>query len=438
MLKKRSNSGFLFSDGQPQMLSFSSPNSHPLGLPHQAPPPHSYSSVSGDLYGANMNGMSTGVKGPFTPSQWMELEHQALIYKYITANYPVPSNLLNPIKKAQESARFSSFSGANPRPSEWGTFHLGFPNNTDPELGRCRRTDGKKWRCSKEALADRKYCDKHTKRSRSRKPVEGQTGHNVSGTTNTTTKFLPMSSSISAAMVVPASRTFDNFGLSGNQLQDCTPNPTTSPDPKRRFLNKGYTSEKVEEMVGFPVKSPVNGLNGSQFLNINQNLYQESSTMDFGLLSSNSLLNPFQKATLEIKGKSYRSSAELDKDKYRSEHFLGQFMGDWPKCQSESLANLWPETDTQSDRTRLSISLPAVAADFMSSTSTLTNEKLACSPIKLSCNLSSAHMASEMNAVTKRTIQRQANWETSAGGPLGEVLHSSNTSASDSQNSISP
>lgn len=186
------------------------------------------------------------------------------------------------------------------------------------------------------------------------------------------------------------------------------------------------------------MKCPVNALNGSQFLNVKQNPYQESFTMDFGLLSSDSLLNPFQKATSVIKGKSDRSSTELDKDKYRSEHFLGQFMGDWPKCESEPLANLWPETDSQSDRTRLSISLPAVAADFMSSTSTLTNEKLACSPIKLSRNLSSAHIGSEMNAVMKHTIQRQANWETSAGGPLGEVLHSSNNSANDSQNSISP
>lgn len=76
-------------------------------------------SDSGGLYGANMNGLSTGVKGPFTPSQWMELEHQALIYKYITANYPVPSNLLNPIKKALESARFSSISGANLRPCKF-------------------------------------------------------------------------------------------------------------------------------------------------------------------------------------------------------------------------------------------------------------------------------------------------------------------------------
>lgn len=58
-----------------------------------------------------MNGVLAGARGPFTPSQWMELEHQALIYKYITANMAVPSNLLIPIRKALDSAGFSSFPG---------------------------------------------------------------------------------------------------------------------------------------------------------------------------------------------------------------------------------------------------------------------------------------------------------------------------------------
>jgi hypothetical protein len=44
----------------------------------------------------------------------------------------------------------------------------------DPEPGRCRRTDGKKWRCSREAYGESKYCDRHMHRgkNRSRKPVE--------------------------------------------------------------------------------------------------------------------------------------------------------------------------------------------------------------------------------------------------------------------------
>lgn len=54
---------------------------------------------SGSL-NANMHGSYATVRGPFTPSQWIELEHQALIYKYLNANAPVPSNLLIPLKKA--------------------------------------------------------------------------------------------------------------------------------------------------------------------------------------------------------------------------------------------------------------------------------------------------------------------------------------------------
>jgi hypothetical protein len=51
-----------------------------------------------------------------------------------------------------------------------------FGKKLDPEPGRCRRTDGKKWRCSKEAAPDSKYCERHMNRgrNRSRKPVETQ------------------------------------------------------------------------------------------------------------------------------------------------------------------------------------------------------------------------------------------------------------------------
>ncbi|KAL0374926.1 UNVERIFIED_CONTAM: Growth-regulating factor 4 [Sesamum radiatum] len=42
------------------------------------------------------------------------------------------------------------------------------------EPGRCRRTDGKKWRCSRDVVAGQKYCERHMHRgrNRSRKPVE--------------------------------------------------------------------------------------------------------------------------------------------------------------------------------------------------------------------------------------------------------------------------
>ncbi|KAL4332887.1 hypothetical protein GQ457_07G045730 [Hibiscus cannabinus] len=57
----------------------------------------------------------------------------------------------------------------------WNCFQMGLGRKVDPEPGRCRRTDGKKWRCSKEAYPpDSKYCERHMHRgkNRSRKPVE--------------------------------------------------------------------------------------------------------------------------------------------------------------------------------------------------------------------------------------------------------------------------
>ncbi|KAL4183614.1 hypothetical protein AMTRI_Chr11g156010 [Amborella trichopoda] len=47
----------------------------------------------------------------------------------------------------------------------------------EKEPGRCRRTDGKMWRCSRDVVPDQKYCERHLHRgsttgARSRKPVE--------------------------------------------------------------------------------------------------------------------------------------------------------------------------------------------------------------------------------------------------------------------------
>uniref|UniRef100_A0A0E0R9M6 Growth-regulating factor n=1 Tax=Oryza rufipogon TaxID=4529 RepID=A0A0E0R9M6_ORYRU len=131
--------------GGGQMLSFSSPNGTAgLGLSS----------------GGSMQGVLARVRGPFTPTQWMELEHQALIYKHIAANVSVPSSLLLPIRRSLH-------------PWGWGSFP---PGCADVEPRRCRRTDGKKWRCSRDAVGDQKYCERHINRGRhrSRKHVEGR------------------------------------------------------------------------------------------------------------------------------------------------------------------------------------------------------------------------------------------------------------------------
>lgn len=49
-----------------------------------------------------------GYRPPFTAVQWQELEHQAMIYKYLVAGIPVPADLVVPIRRSFEpiSARF--------------------------------------------------------------------------------------------------------------------------------------------------------------------------------------------------------------------------------------------------------------------------------------------------------------------------------------------
>ncbi|GMH22008.1 hypothetical protein Nepgr_023851 [Nepenthes gracilis] len=84
----------------------------------------------------------------------------------------------------------------------WGPFPLGFSNITDPKSGWCRRKNGKKWRCNRNAVANHKYYKRHINKVRhhSRKPVEGHTGHSVSGAdtsiiNTSTTKLTAVSSS---------------------------------------------------------------------------------------------------------------------------------------------------------------------------------------------------------------------------------------------------
>ncbi|GLJ23824.1 hypothetical protein SUGI_0452130 [Cryptomeria japonica] len=125
----------------------------------------------------------------FTSSQWQELEHQALIFKYMAAGIPVPSDLLLPIRKSlTELNGLSALSAPRYPTLGWSSFNLRFANNTDPEPGRCRRTDGKKWRCSRDVAPDQKYCERHMHRGRprSRKLVEGQIGTSNSSSNSKT------------------------------------------------------------------------------------------------------------------------------------------------------------------------------------------------------------------------------------------------------------
>ncbi|KAK7355500.1 hypothetical protein VNO80_14757 [Phaseolus coccineus] len=111
-------------------------------------------------------------KSCFSFAQWQELELQALIFRYMQADAPVPPQLLQPIKKSFFHSAPLFLQLYHPALLESG-YYWG-REAEDPEPGRCRRTDGKKWRCSREAVEGQKYCQRHMHRgrNRSRKPVE--------------------------------------------------------------------------------------------------------------------------------------------------------------------------------------------------------------------------------------------------------------------------
>ncbi|RLM80237.1 growth-regulating factor 10-like [Panicum miliaceum] len=104
--------------------------------------------------------------------QQQELEHQVLIYRFFAAGAPVPVHLVLPIWKSVAASSF----GPQRFPSLMGLGSLCFDyrSSMEPEPGRCRRTDGKKWRCSRDVVPGHKYCERHVHRGRgrSRKPVE--------------------------------------------------------------------------------------------------------------------------------------------------------------------------------------------------------------------------------------------------------------------------
>ncbi|KAI8023639.1 Growth-regulating factor 12 [Camellia lanceoleosa] len=115
----------------------------------------------------------------FTSAQLHEFHQQDLIFKYIAAGLPVPFHLIFPIWRSVATSFGGSANAGiyNLYPSFIGFSPQGFPDYRsmmDPEPGRCRRTDGKKWRCSREVVPDQKYCQRHMHRGRlrSRKHVE--------------------------------------------------------------------------------------------------------------------------------------------------------------------------------------------------------------------------------------------------------------------------
>ncbi|KAH0887463.1 hypothetical protein HID58_063559 [Brassica napus] len=113
-------------------------------------------------------------------AQLQEFRMQALVYRYIEAGVRVPNHLVVPIwnSLALSSSSSSSYLIHHNYPSSSNAV---LNDKVDPEPTRCRRTDGKKWRCSNKVLLFQKYCERHMHRGRkrSRKLVESSSSYDV-------------------------------------------------------------------------------------------------------------------------------------------------------------------------------------------------------------------------------------------------------------------
>ncbi|KAL1537051.1 growth-regulating factor 1-like [Salvia divinorum] len=408
-------------DGQ-KMLSFSSPPPHCGAATDDAGA--SARSIAFSICqdqtnagngGSGLRGSFSRLKGPFTPSQWMDLEHQALIYKHIVANVPVPSNLLVPLKRSLYSygspaSYASNFLG-------WGGFHLGFSGSNDPEPGRCRRTDGKKWRCSRDAVPDQKYCERHINRGRhrSRKPVEGHTGHAVSG--SAASKVASVASS-SSASVMSTSNASNSLSAMQHQLNSLQPNPASADHLVSR-------AQDVRGLSLLPPTIAVKSKDAPYTIQKQRFPFEESSHLEFGSVSSDCLLNPSEKI-------SYMNSSNSDsfntKEANNSQHPVHHFIDDWPKYQSDRASGSWPE-ELKSDWTQLSMSIP-IAPDFSSSTGSPAHDKSTLSTLRLSHEVDPIRMSLGVSHDLGQPVDKESPWSpivwgNSMGGPLGEVLTSS-------------
>ncbi|KAJ6706257.1 hypothetical protein OIU79_010829 [Salix purpurea] len=220
---------------------------------------------------------------PFTATQWHELEHQALIYKYMVSGVPVPPELLYSVKRSLESSLASRlfphqpsklicayffeccslFSKKNVQKKAGNVFFAAgwgcFGRKADPEPGRCRRTDGKKWRCSKEAYPDSKYCERHMHRgrNRSRKPVELAS----TATTAAAAPAIPLASmnrNLYNSTVSPSSSSFSHLSSSLESEMYAHQNSTRS-----TFLYPHSSSSGPHAGSGF---SPQNSTTHNLFL----------------------------------------------------------------------------------------------------------------------------------------------------------------------------
>ncbi|KAL7598358.1 hypothetical protein Lser_V15G25501 [Lactuca serriola] len=307
---------------------------------------------------------NNGGRFPFTASQWQELEHQALVYKYMISGMPIPPDLLYTIKKSLESStKLLLHHHQPPHPSiGWNCFQMGFGRKIDPEPGRCRRTDGKKWRCSKEAYPDSKYCERHMHRgrNRSRKPVEVNLSTHPNSKTPPTPTPIPMISSKSPNYPSPNSHPLSSYSRSmGSNVLSSQDHFLLESNPYR----KSYVGmkEEIDEHSFFSESSGTIKSSDSWQLeplamnNPNSSLAHLKQQTSFSDYHQNGYLQ-YQHEQHQDQGSYYNHQIGLKiARKDEPQKVMHHFFDEWPPND---------ENNQDSSTTQLSISIPSSAHDF--------------------------------------------------------------------------
>ncbi|GMH04108.1 hypothetical protein Nepgr_005947 [Nepenthes gracilis] len=361
--------------------------------------------------------MSGRSKFPFTSSQWQELEHQALIYKYMAAGMSIPPDLLFTVKRSLDSSLSSKFFPFQTSPIGWNPYQMGYGKKLDPEPGRCRRTDGKKWRCSKEAYPDSKYCERHMHRgkNRSRKPVEVSTtaaaaaaaaildNHHPSSTISSITKTTPSTANPTLHSLSPfppplsATTSYDTHHLlyphsSSSRPPGITLSAQDSGAPlllesgsfRERYL-PGMKGEVGEHAFFSETSGTMRGLSGSSMdeawqlnhfklgggTSLNQPKNNICPDLQSGYpyleLKSETSKQEKQSQQCYVWGRDFNCDLSMKLERENEpQKTIHHFFDEWPPKGRDS----WHDSST----TQLSISTPIPSHDFFRSNSTTHND----------------------------------------------------------------
>ncbi|XP_031498263.1 growth-regulating factor 5-like isoform X2 [Nymphaea colorata] len=303
--------------------------------------------------------INTRSRAPFTASQWQELEHQALIFKYMVAGVPVPPELLLPIRRSSDSFSPSLLHQNN----WWGCLRMGFGRNEDPEPGRCRRTDGKKWRCSKDAFPDSKYCERHMHRgrNRSRKHVEV----NSSSTAQSSSSFSSSFQALHASRSSSSPLTLGTGSYSSAYREYRYFNPLRQDINEHAFLSKGSGDSGASD-----ASSQENQWSLAPLKLGTLDLKKESDgyTLQNGFpqfLKSEGISKQQHQYGFLSRDFMSEHSKDVKEEKVQEVQPLRCFFDDWPKTKdSWSCLPGDQSNDNSFTTTQLSISIPMASSDI--------------------------------------------------------------------------